>query len=156
MRTNLNVMNFLQSEAVPHEFFMLDGPAKSADRTAAILGLDLRSVAKTLIFLADEEPVLVMVPGDKWVSSDKLKASLGVSKVVFPQAPVVISLTGFPIGAIPPCGHEHRLSTVMDKKLLSHPVIYASGGTSNMILKIHPKDLQKATNAQVADICRPA
>lgn len=153
MRTSVDVRNFLLSQAVQHEFYTLEGHAKSAERIAVVLGLELGSVAKTLVFLADQEPVMVIIPGTKHASIAKIRETLNARKVDFADINTLLNVTDFCTGAIPPIAHKNQLKTIIDRGLLSNDIIYTSGGDTNMILKMKAKDLKKITNALVAEVC---
>jgi Cys-tRNA(Pro) deacylase len=154
MRSSVDVHNFLQSQAIQHEFYTLEGQAKSAERIAAVLGLELGSVAKTLVFLADSEPVLVIIPGNRHAHATKIRRILKAKKVDFASIDQLLDVTDFCTGAIPPIAHKNRLKTIIDRSLLSKDVIYTSGGDMNMILKLKAKDLKHITGALVAEVCR--
>jgi len=49
-------------------------------------------------------------------------------------------------------GHKQRIKTVIDEKVLEKEFVYGGGGTEKHLLKISPKDVQKLTDAIVADI----
>ncbi len=153
MRTSVDVRNFLLSQAVQHEFYTLEGHAKSAERIAVVLGLELASVAKTLVFLADREPVMVIIPGSKHASTKKIREILDARKVDFADIDTLLDVTDFCTGAIPPIGHKNKMKTIIDRGLLHNDIIYTSGGDTNMILKMKAKDLKKITNALVAEVC---
>ncbi len=153
MRTSVDVHNFLQSEVIQHEFFSLDGQAKSAKRAAAVLGLTPHLMAKTLLFMVDDRPVLVIVPGDCRADEVKIRTLLKADKVIFAEVSLVFEMTGFCIGATPPVALETEMETVIDQEVLNNEIIYTSGGEANKILKVRSKDLLKVTNAHVGDVC---
>lgn len=152
MRTSLHVHNFLQSEDVQHELFTMDGQAKTAKRTAAILGLKPGTVAKNLLFIADGGPLMIIVPGDRRADVGKIKKAVDAVEVEFAIATDVSKLTDYPLAATPPCAHKDTIPVVIDKRLLDNEVIYTSAGDPHMILKIRPKDLVKATCARIAAV----
>lgn len=156
MRSSVDVHNFLQTQGIQHEIFTLSGQAKTAMRLAALLGLNPREVAKNLIFLADEEPILVIVPGDRKADLAKIKEALEVSEVKFADTQSVLDCTGYCIGATPPVAHKKKLPTLIDARVLANDVIYTSAGETNIILKLRAEDLRSATPCKVArDLCMP-
>lgn len=156
MKSSVDVHNFLQTQGIQHEIFALSGQAKTARRLAAILGLNPREVAKNLIFLADDQPVLVIIPGDRKADRAKIKKALNVSQVKFADTNAVLDATGYCIGATPPVAHNKKIPTLIDARVLANDVIYTGAGETNMILKLRAEDLRRATACQTArDICLP-
>lgn len=152
MRNSIDVHNHLQNKEIQHEIFLVEDPIKTAERAAALLRLEPCKVIKSLIFLIDEEPVLVIVPGNRRACYKKLKNSLGASKVIFANVQNVVDITGYMIGTTPPVAHQTVLRTLIDRRVLIEDVIYTGGGELNAILKIRSQDLEKVTNAQIADV----
>lgn len=152
MKTSVDVHNHLQVEEIPHEIFLLQSPAKTADRTAALLGLSLSEVVKSVIFMADSNPILMILPGDRKVSYRKVKDILSVDKLRLASSQEVIDFTGYILGATPPLAHRTNLDTVVDGSIADKDVVYTGGGEVNAMLKIRSEDLIRATEAKVADV----
>jgi prolyl-tRNA editing enzyme YbaK/EbsC (Cys-tRNA(Pro) deacylase) len=108
-------------------------------------------IAKSLVFLAGNEPVLVIASGANRVDVEKLHRLLG-KKIIRPDAETVRRTTGFSIGGVPPVGHEERLRTLVDQDLLNFTVIYAAAGTPNTVFAVSPTDLVRIAEAEVVQI----
>jgi prolyl-tRNA editing enzyme YbaK/EbsC (Cys-tRNA(Pro) deacylase) len=127
-----------------------EGTRTSADAAAAI-GTTLAQIAKTLVFLADGEPVLVIASGPDRVSEERLGAHLGAT-ISRADAEAVRAATGFPIGGVPPVGHPRPVRTVIDAALLAHDEIWSAGGTPNAVFPTTPAELIRVTGAEVVDV----
>jgi Cys-tRNA(Pro) deacylase len=135
-------------EAQPVEF--AESTRTSADAAAAI-GTTVAQIAKSLIFQADGQPVLVIASGANRVDTKKLGALLN-AKMTRADADVVRAATGFPIGGVPPVGHATALRTLIDADLLTFDSIWAAAGTPNAVFQTTPADLVTMTGGKVADI----
>lgn len=135
-------------EAEPVEF--AESTRTSAEAAAAI-GTTVAQIAKSLVFLADGQPLLVIASGVNRVDTKKLGALLAM-KITRADADAVRATTGFPIGGVPPLAHTTPLRTVIDEDLLAYPTIWAAAGTPNAVFQTTPADLRKMTDGQVADI----
>ncbi|MDE3229101.1 MAG: YbaK/EbsC family protein [Chloroflexota bacterium] len=135
-------------EAEPVEF--AESTRTSAEAAAAI-GTTVAQIAKSLVFLADGQPLLVIASGVNRVDTKKLGALLAM-KITRADADAVRAATGFPIGGVPPLAHTTPLRTVIDEDLLAYPTIWAAAGTPNAVFQTTPADLRKMTDGQVADI----
>lgn len=75
---------------------------KKVDRVAEFLGVQAKDVIKTMIYLADDEPVAVLVRGDREVQSVKLKNMLNATDVELAEDDEVWKRTKLPTGYIGP------------------------------------------------------
>lgn len=135
-------------ETQPVEF--AESTRTSADAAAAI-GTTVAQIAKSLVFMADGQPVLVIASGANRVDTKKLGALLN-ARITRADADAVRQATGFPIGGVPPVAHATPLRTLIDEDLLTYPSIWAAAGTPNAVFETTPADLVKMTNGQVADL----
>ncbi len=125
---------------------------RTAREAARAVGTTLGQIVKSLVFLADSRPVLVLVGGAHRVSASKLARLTGAQEVHPADPATVERITGFPVGAVPPVGHATPLTVYMDEALLQHPVVYTGGGGPDALVEISPEDLRRITQAQVVDL----
>ncbi len=126
------------------------GTRTSADAAAAI-GTTVGQIAKTLVFLADGAPVLVIASGADRVDEARLGEALGAT-ISRADAEAVRAATGFPIGGVPAVGHPAPLRTVIDSALLEHDEIWSAAGTPNAVYPTTPDELRRLTGAKVVDV----
>jgi prolyl-tRNA editing enzyme YbaK/EbsC (Cys-tRNA(Pro) deacylase) len=147
------VHNHLQSLGVQHELVTLSNHIKGTERLAELLDLEPCSVVKTLVFIADGQPVLTMVPGDKRADKGKLKEHLSAARLLLATEHEVFEITDFMVTALPPVAFKSSVTTIADHSLTGNNIVYAAGGDPNIVLKLRASDLVKATKAALADIC---
>ena len=152
MRSCSDVHNYLLEQGVAHEIVHLPALSTTARRAAALLGVPLREVVKSLLFDSERGPVVCLVPGDARVDLARLSAELGCPSAVPVAAAEVVSLTGYRPGALPPCGLAVDLPIVADPAVFEPPVVYCGGGTTTTMLKVRSADLRAALGARVAAI----
>ena len=128
-----------------------EAKAARASQAADSLGVELGAVVKTLLFLVDGTPVLVLIGGDRRADTEKLKALLRARRVMIAKPDRVLAETGYPVGAVPPVGHVQRLPTWLDAGLSEYETVYVSGGARDMMVAIGFDDLLQATGGSVAD-----
>lgn len=122
----------------------------SADAAAAI-GTSVAQIAKSLVFVAGGEAVLVIASGANRVSTEKVSRLLNAA-VSRADAELVRRATGYGIGGVPPVGHAQRLAIVLDEDLLGFDVVWAAAGTPNAVFPIAPAELVRVTDGRVADV----
>jgi len=130
----------------------LQKSARTAQLAAEALNTALGSIVKSLVFLADGEPVLVLVAGDRRADPVKLKRLLGARRVMIADAERVKQETGFSIGGVPPIGHRQSLPTLIDASLARFETLYAAAGHPFAVFPVAFETLVHITNGQVADV----
>jgi prolyl-tRNA synthetase len=78
--------------------------ARSVSEVAGLLGTTEENLVKTLLFLADDDPVAALVRGDRELNPIKLKRLLGVKQLEMADAETVERITGAPVGFAGPVG----------------------------------------------------
>ncbi len=131
-------------------------PADTSTAEAAAQAVDapLGSIVKSLIFLADGAPLLVLVAGDQRADEKRLRAELGASKkrlrIARPQE--VLEHTGFEVGGVPPVGHREPLRTLIDRTLSRFDGVWAAAGTGRAVFPIAYERLLEITGGEVMDL----
>ncbi|HSK77286.1 MAG TPA: YbaK/EbsC family protein [Thermoanaerobaculia bacterium] len=129
----------------------LDASTRTAAEAAAAIGTTVAQIAKSLVFLAGDEPVLVIASGVNRVSLQKLQDHLGRS-VRRADADTAKRATGFPIGGVAPVGHGTAIRTVIDRDLLGYAEIWAAAGTPHAVFPTTPEELVRITGGAVVDV----
>jgi len=125
---------------------------RTAQEAAQAAGASLGQIAKSVVFLADGKPVLVLASGPNRVDTAKVAQHLGANQVRRASAEEVRAATGFAIGGVPPFGHTPPLAVFFDRDLLRFETVWAAAGTPNAMFLIEPRRLAEASDAIVADV----
>lgn len=125
---------------------------RTAQQAADALGCQLGQIVKSLVFKAGDELVLVLTSGANRVDQTRVAPLFGVDKLGRADADECRTATGFAIGGIPPCGHPEPLRTVLDRDLLQYDTIWAAAGAPDAVFELTPADLERVTNATLADV----
>lgn len=124
------------------------GGTSVAGAAAQALGLKEHEVVKTLV-MADEKnsPFLVLMHGDKHISTKALARLLEV-KAVHPCNPEEAQKhTGYMVGGISPFGTRKRMEVYVEASILELPMIYINAGKRGLLARITPKVLTEVLNA---------
>jgi Cys-tRNA(Pro) deacylase len=114
---------------------------------AAEAGVDEHAVVKTLV-MEDEakRPLVVLMHGDREVSTKELARALGV-KAVHPCAPDTAERhSGYQVGGTSPFGLRKPLPVYVEESILALPVIYINGGKRGFIVGLDPRELARVLN----------
>ena len=149
------VRQFLTSHGLEARIRSFTNSTENAYLAAEALGVELGQIVKSIVFLVDAEPVLVLMSGDMNVHTKKLKNLLGVRKVRIADAETVESITGYPVGAVPPVAHRQRIPTYLDESLNRFSKIYPAAGTAQNMFDTTFDELLRLTTAEVIDVAAP-
>jgi prolyl-tRNA editing enzyme YbaK/EbsC (Cys-tRNA(Pro) deacylase) len=132
----------------------LPADTSTAEAAARAVGAPQGSIVKSLIFLADGAPLLVLVSGDRRADVKRLRSMLGLSKrrLRIAQPSEVLEQTGFEVGGVPPVGHEKPLRTLIDRTLGRFEMVWAAAGNANAVFPIAFKQLVTITRGKVVDL----
>ena len=125
---------------------------KTASDAAAAVGCDVGQIVKSLVFLADSQPILLLVSGKNTVDQDTIKLLLNAESFEMAKPEIVRSHTGFAIGGTPPFGHIQPMQTIMDEDLDAFDEVWAAAGTPNSCFPISPTELLKIADATLATV----
>ena len=146
------VRQYFKDNGLDISVIELDKSTRTAQLAAEAIGTELGSIVKSLLFLADGKPALVLVAGDRRADAKKLAQVLEAKKVKIADADTVRAETGFAIGGVPPVGHHTLLPTIIDRSLGRFETVYAAAGAPNAVFPIAYDMLVQVTAGQVADV----
>ena len=130
----------------------LNSSARTAFDASKSLKCEVGAIVKSLLFKTDDSFILCLVSGDKRCSVNKLKQLSNKKDISMANPEEVKDQTGYTIGGVSPVGHINELKIIIDKTLNRFEKIYAAAGHPNCVFKIDFENLQKITNAEIAEI----
>jgi prolyl-tRNA editing enzyme YbaK/EbsC (Cys-tRNA(Pro) deacylase) len=125
-------------------------PTRTTAQAAEAVGCQEAQIAKSLVFVADGEPVVVVTSGGHRVDVEKLCEAADCAEARQASPEEVRSATGYAIGGVPPLGHE--LPVYFDESLLEHEKIWAAGGDGNTVFEVEPRALADRIGATVIPV----
>ncbi|MCP2299190.1 Cys-tRNA(Pro) deacylase, prolyl-tRNA editing enzyme YbaK/EbsC [Nocardia amikacinitolerans] len=126
-------------------------PTRTAADAARALGVEVGAITKSLVFLLDEDPVLLLVSGAHEVDLTQTGARLEGTLTRAPAA-LVREVTGQPIGGVAPVGHPTNLPTWVDNALARHPELWAAGGHPSTLFRTSFRELVRITAGLPIDV----
>jgi prolyl-tRNA editing enzyme YbaK/EbsC (Cys-tRNA(Pro) deacylase) len=128
----------------------LEASTRTVGDAAKAVGCQEAEIAKSIVFVADGDPVVCIASGRHRIDLDKLAEALDVAEVRQAGANEVRAATGFAIGGVPPFGHG--LPVVFDQTLLEHRYVWAAAGDPHSLFRVDPHELLECTRATGADV----
>ena len=129
----------------------MDASTHTAEQAAAALGCGVEAIVKSLLFVGESGPVLVLASGPNRVDPALVAGVIGEA-VTMADANTVKAVTGSSIGGVPPIGHPQPIRTVMDETLLALPEVWAAAASQNSVFGIEPSRLAGVAAATIARV----
>ena len=145
------VTEFLRRAAVESRVEEFPAGTKTAEDAARAVGCDVDQIVKSLIFVCDGRPVLVMIGGDRRADRAKVEAAVPCEKAKIAGPDEVRSATGFEPGAVAPFPLPGIETILVDQELLVHEVVWTGAGSHQHVLASAPADLVRLTRARSVD-----
>ncbi len=146
------VAAWMTERGIAGELIRPGEPTPTVEAAATALGVTPEQVIKSLLFLVDGSPHLVIVRGTARVNTRKLLNGVGGKKARIASRDEVEDMTGYPVGGTPPFGHRVPMPVLVDRGVLDLEEIYAGGGETDVMLRIRSADLLQATNGRIVDV----
>lgn len=122
--------------------------------SARELNVDEHSVVKTLVMEDDlRRPLIVLMHGDREVSTRQLARAIGARSVSPCKPEVAERHSGYLVGGTSPFGTRKPMPVFVERTVLELPSIYINGGSRGFLVGISPSDLVrvlKPTPVEVA------
>jgi Cys-tRNA(Pro) deacylase len=120
----------------PYEYLDHGG----AQHSAEVLGLDPFTVVKTLVMQdQDAAPLLVLMHGNRKVSTKNLARQIGVKSVEPCKPEVANRHSGYLVGGTSPFGTRKAMPVYIEETILSLPKIAINGGRRGYLVGIDPQ-----------------
>lgn len=147
------VQDTLRARGFANTVIELAAPVRTAKDAADAVGCEVAQIVKSLVFRGQTSGrgVLVETCGANRVDVAKVAAACGES-VAMADPKFVREATGFAIGGIPPVGHTSEMHTLIDRDLLTLPVLWAAAGHPNSLFRLSPDELVAMTGGTVTEV----
>jgi Cys-tRNA(Pro) deacylase len=132
----------------PYAYVEHGGTAESARQ----LGVDEHAVVKTLVMQDDKaQPLIVLMHGDRQVSTKNLARALGAKSVDPCSVEVAQRHSGYLVGGTSPFGTRKAMPVCVQASVLALPRIWINGGRRGFLVGIDPAVLSGLLGARAVD-----
>lgn len=151
-RDTNSVRDFLEFHGLTFQMRRFDNPTHTAAESAAQLGIPLEQIVKTLCFVADDRPILVLCPGTSRVSMKKLKAITNCRKLPTAKPEQIEQWTGFAVGGVNPFFENETIPIYCDPLVLQPPTVWFGAGDSNALVAVSTTEIRRILDPVVVDV----
>jgi Cys-tRNA(Pro) deacylase len=142
----------LRAQGVDARLEEFEHGTATAVAAARAVGCEVAQIVKSLVFVCDGLPVVVLVPGDRRADRDRVAAAAGASSARIATPDEVLAATGFDPGGVAPFPLPLVSRVLIDRELLQHEVIWAGAGSERHVVGLTPADVVRLTNGEVASL----
>ena len=146
------VRAYAAERGVPIEIRRFSATTRTAQDAAREIGVTLGEIVKSLVFVADGEPVVALTSGANRVDVGRLATLAGASAALRADPEEARAATGFAVGGTPPFGYPEPIRTFLDRDLLAFEEVWAAAGTPDAVFRTTAAELQRTTAAEVVDL----
>ena len=150
-----NAARILDKLGIDYEIktYEVDETDLSAVHVAQVVGMDIKTVFKTLVTRGDKTGVIMaVIGGADEINLKSLAKASGNKSVEMIALKELLPLTGYVRGGCSPLGAKKNYPVFIDSRALEQEKISISAGQRGMQIILSPKDLVTAANATVADL----
>lgn len=149
-----NAKEYLKGYGLENNIMEFNISSATVEEAAKALNCEEKEIAKTLSFLVNDEPILIVVAGDKKIDNPKYKAEFNTKAKMIPFDEVE-GYTGHKPGGVCPFGIKENVKVYLDDSLKRFNVIYSACGSSNSAVKLTIEELEKVSNYEKwIDVCK--
>lgn len=148
------VRRFLDSRGYSGGIHHTEDTIFTVEDASKAVGAPPEEILKSLIFMVDGDPTLLLMSGINKVDVKKVSLATGKAKsrIKMASPDYVLESFGFKVGGVPPVGYEPSLPALIDEDVFSFDVVWAAAGTDHDFFPIAPEDLKEYTDGVAVDL----
>lgn len=146
------VQDYIDGFGLGLKAFEMEDNTRTSELAAAALGVEVGQIAKSILFMAGGDPVLVVASGDVKIKSGRLKRLTGASKIKMADPRTVKEYTGFDVGGVCPLALPYKMKIYLDESMKRYPLVYAAAGTQRSVLPVNMEQLKTITGGEWAEL----
>jgi Cys-tRNA(Pro) deacylase len=154
MLTSQDLQQFIDQNQIAAEILPMEENTPTVPDAARALGVEEEQIIKSLVFLVDGQPALIIANGTHKVDNRLVARhfEVGRKRAKMARPEQALEVTGYSVGAMPPFGHQTRLPTIVDPSVVTHSVIFGGGGEIDAMLSLTPEELLRVTRAKIVSL----
>jgi Cys-tRNA(Pro) deacylase len=152
--TSADLQRYIEAHQIEATILPMAEHTPTVPDAARALEVEPEQIIKSLVFLVQNEPLLVINNGLAKVDRRKVAERLGVGKkqVKFASAEQALDITGYVVGSMPPFGHRRKLRTLVDPAVAELEIIFGGGGDIDAMLRLTPVELLRVTKGELIEV----
>jgi Cys-tRNA(Pro) deacylase len=144
-----DLLQYIERNTIEAEIVYLPVETPTVAAAAEAAGVEPDQIGKSILFLTDGSPILVIANGMTRIDYRALASYLQVNRkrIRMANPKQVLRHTGYHVGTVPPFGYESPVLTLLERSAVDQEKLYVGGGDINALLRISIQELQRITGA---------
>lgn len=148
------VKKYFSQYGMDSRILEFDGSSATVDLAAAALNCEPGRIAKTLSFMVQDTPILIVSAGDVKIDNAKYKAFFG-KKAKMLTADQVMELVGHAVGGVCPFAIKDGVTVYLDASLKKYETVFPACGSSNSAIELTIEEMEKYSGyKEWVDVCK--
>ncbi len=136
------VRSFFKEQGIADRIQEFEVSSATVQLAAQALNCESCRIAKTLSFMVDDKPILIVAAGDAKIDNPKYKAQFSTkAKMLSPEEAEM--LVGHAVGGVCPFGINEGVSVYLDESLKRFETVFPACGSSNSAIELSILELEK-------------
>lgn len=145
---------YLQSKGYGDRVQTFDVSSATVELAAAAVGTEPARIAKSLTFMVEEQPVMIICAGDAKINNSKYKGVFH-KKATMLMAEEVHRLIGHDVGGVCPFGIKDGVAVYLDVSLKRFEKVYPACGSASSAVELTPEELEQLSGSKAwIDVCK--
>lgn len=148
------VKEYFKQYKIEDKIIELTTSSATVKEAAESLGTEECRIAKTLSFIIEDKPILIVAAGDAKIDNSKYKSHFHTKAKMIPFEEVN-TLIGHDVGGVCPFAINEGIDVYLDESLKRFDHVYPACGSSNSAIKLTIEELEKYSNYNNwIDVCK--
>jgi len=139
------VIDYFKEYNLDNRIIVFSDSSKTVKEAAKALNCEEKMIAKSLTFLIDDDPILIVLSGDMKIDNSKYKSYFN-TKAKMISSELVQDLIGHEVGGVCPFACKNDVKIYLDNSLKRFDVVYPAAGSFNSAIKLTIEELEKYTS----------
>ncbi|KIR02577.1 tRNA proofreading protein [Lachnospiraceae bacterium TWA4] len=150
----IEASTYLEEKGYKDRIKQFDVSSATVELAAVAVGTEPEKIAKSLTFIVEEQPVMIICAGDAKVNNAKYKAYFHKkAKMLSPQE--VHDFIGHDIGGVCPFGIHDGVDVYLDESLKRFEIVYPACGSANSAVELNLGELENLSGSKEwIDVCK--
>lgn len=145
---------YLEEKGFGERIQIFDVSSATVELAALAVGTEPARIAKSLTFMVDENPIMIICAGDTKIDNSKYKAYFHKKAKMFSREEVN-SLIGHDVGGVCPFGIRAGVDVYLDVSLKRFDKVYPACGSANSAVGLSPEELEQLSACKEwIDVCK--
>lgn len=145
---------YLKNQGYGERVRVFEVSSATVELAAAAVGTEPARIAKSLSFMVDEQPIIIICAGDTKINNSKYKGVFH-KKARMLTADEVRSLIGHEVGGVCPFGIKDGVDVYLDESLKRFEKVYPACGSANSAVELTPEELEQLSGSKAwIDVCK--